>query len=110
MPLPGFRHEPVNEHGVMLLFGMVAEDLGYVIEAVQSGFPDCEARRRVEGERWQRVNIEFEFESKNFREHGHPLTGCDVIVCWRHNWPSCPEHIEVVDLSTVIQSLASSED
>jgi hypothetical protein len=103
---PGLRHEPVNEQGVVLLFGMLARDLGYSIEAVQKGFPDCEAIRQVAPERWQRVNIEFEFESKNFRDHGHPVTGCDVIVCWRHNWDDCPKHIEVVELSSVIKSLA----
>jgi hypothetical protein len=58
----------------------------------------------------QRVNIEFEFESRNFRDHGHPLTGCDVIVCWRHNWLACPAHIEVLDLSTFIKSLRRSQD
>jgi hypothetical protein len=106
----GLRHEPVNEQGVVLLFGMLAKELGYVIEAVQTGFPDCEAKRRIAPERWQCVHIEFEFESRNFRDHGHPSNGCDVIVCWRHNWHECPEDIEVVELSSVIQSLANSED
>jgi hypothetical protein len=100
----GLRYEPVNEQGVVLLFGMLAEDLGYLIEAAQKGFPDCQALRQVAPDRWQRVNIEFEFESKNFRDHGHPLTGCDVIVCWRHNWPNCPDHIEILELSTQIFS------
>ena len=104
LDFPTLRHEPVNEQGVVLLFGMVAKHLGYVVEAVQKGFPDCEAMRQVAPERWQRVNIEFEFESKNFRDHGHPLTGCDVIVCWRHNWPDCPDHIEVLELSTQMKS------
>lgn len=106
----GLRYEPVNEQGVVLLFGMLAKDLGYVVEAVQTGFPDCEARRQVSADRWQRVNVEFEFESKNFRDHGHSANGCDVIVCWRHNWHDCPNHIEVLDLSRVIQSLANSDD
>jgi len=106
----GLRHEPVNEQGVVLLFGMLAKELGYVIEAVQTGFPDCEAKRQIAPERWQRVHIEFEFESRNFRDHGHPSTGCDVIVCWRHNWDECPENIEVVELSSVIKSLANAED
>ena len=105
----GLRYEPVNEQGVVLLFGMLAKDLGYLIEAVQKGFPDCEAMRQVAPERWQRVHIEFEFESKNFRDHGHPLTGCDVIVCWRHNWDDCPDHIEVLELSTLIKSLPTPE-
>jgi len=109
MHLPNFRHEPVNEQGVVLLFGMLAKDLGYMIEAVQKGFPDCEAKRQIAPERWQRVRIEFEFESRNFRDHGHPASGCDLIVCWRHNWEECPKHIEVVELSGVLKSLANGE-
>jgi Homing endonuclease associated repeat len=106
----GLRYEPVNEQGVVLLFGMLAQDLGYLIETVQTGFPDCEALRQIAPERWQRVHIEFEFESRNYREHGHPVTGCDVIVCWRHNWPDCPAHIEVLELSSRIKSLPTSPD
>ena len=105
----GMRREPVDEQGVVLLFGMLAQDLGYMVEHVQRGFPDCEATREIGPERWQRVLIEFEFESRNFRDHGHPLTGCDVIVCWRHNWHDCPKHIEVLELSRVIECLASSK-
>ena len=103
------RHEPVNEQGVVLLFGILAKKLGYTIEAVQTGFPDCEAKRQIGPDRWQRVRIEFEFESRSFRDHGHPSSGCDVIVCWRHNWEDCPKHIEVVELSSTIMSLANSE-
>ena len=101
----GFLREPMNEQGVVLLFGMLANELGYSIEAVQKGFPDCEAMRQIAPGRWQRVRIEFEFESKNFHDHGHSVHGCDVIVCWRHNWDQCPKHIEVVELSSVIKSL-----
>src|ERR1700680_1791624 len=56
----GLRHEPVNEGGVVFLFGMVAKELGYLVESVQAGFPDCEAKRQVAPGRWQRVRIEFE--------------------------------------------------
>lgn len=100
-----FRHEPLNEQGVVLLFGMLAGKLGFIIDTVQKGFPDCEAIRHVAPGRWQRVLIEFEFESRNFRDHGHPTDGCDLIVCWRHNWPDCPSHIEIVELSSMIGSL-----
>ncbi len=110
MDFPTLRHEPVNEQGVVLLFGMVAKHLGYVVESVQAGFPDCEAKRQIAPKRWQRVNLEFEFESRNFRDHGHPLTGCDVIVCWHHNWEDCPKHIEVLELSTLIKSFRRSQD
>ncbi len=106
----GLRHEPINEQGVVFLFGMIAKELGYMVEAVQTGFPDCEAKRQVGPDKWQRVRIEFEFESRNFRDHGHPGDGCDVIVCWRHNWHDYPQNLEVVELISVIKTLSKSDD
>jgi hypothetical protein len=106
----GLRHEPVNEQGVVFLFGMVAKEIGYMVEAVQTGYPDCEAKRQIAANTWQRVRIEFEYESRNFRDHGHAQDGCDVIVCWRHNWPECPPSLEVVELASIIQTLSKSED
>jgi len=44
--------------------------------------------------------IEFEKESRNFLKHGHDPNGCDLIVCWEHNWPECP--VEVLALRDVI--------
>ena len=107
----GLRHAPVNEQGVVFLFGMVARELGYMVEAVQTGFPDCEAKRQVARGQWQPVRIEFEFESRNFTTHpGHDPKRCDVIVCWRNNWHDCPDTIEVVELSKVIQGLSKSDE
>jgi hypothetical protein len=106
----GLRHEPVNEQGVVFLFGMVARELGYLVEAVQTGYPDCEAKRQIGPGKWQRVRIEFEYESRNFRDHGHPVNGCDIIVCWRHNWDNYPQTLEVLELRTVIRTLAASDD
>ena len=100
----------MNESGVVFLFGIVARELGYYVEAVQAGYPDCEAKRQIAPGKWQRVKIEFEFESRNFRDHGHPPEGCDIIVCWRHNWTECPDHLEILELSQVIQELAASDD
>jgi hypothetical protein len=96
------QHAPINEQGVVFLFGMVAHDLGFVIERVQTGYPDCEAKRRVKGGRgYERVRIEFEFRSSNFN---HQPEGCDLIVCWEHNWSECP--IEVLELRSAIRSLS----
>jgi hypothetical protein len=106
----GLRHAPVNEDGVIFLFGMVAKELGYLVESIQGGFPDCEAKRPITSGQWQRVRIEFEFESRNFRDHGHSANDCDVIVCWAHNWPECPAHLEIVELSRIIQHLADAAD
>ena len=103
----GLRHEPVNEQGVVFLFGMVARELGYLVEAVQSGFPDCEAKRKISKGQWQPVKIEFEFESRNFIEHGHDPANCDVIVCWIDNLPERPADIEVLALSEAIKKLSN---
>lgn len=75
----GLQHTPINEQGVVFLFGMVCRDLGYLVEAVQTGFPDCEGKRRVDSHRWERVRIEFEFKSSNFLKHGHDTNLCDSI-------------------------------
>ena len=89
-------HGPINEAGVIYLFGTMAERLGFVVTRIQSEFPDCEAMRLVDEDRWQRVWIEFEYESRNFLKHLHDANGCDMIVCWKHNWPECP--LEVLEL------------
>lgn len=107
MPLPAMAYEPVNEMGVMVLFSMLAQQLGFVIEAVQSGFPDCEAKIEVEPGRWQHFRIEFEYESLQFKKHGHDPSQCDLIVCWRHNWKNCPPHIQVLELSKLVGHLTS---
>ena len=103
----GLRHAPINEQGVVFLFGMVSRELGFLVEAVHASFPDCEAKRIVDSQnsRWQRVRIEFEFKSRTFKDHGHDPAKCDLIVCWQHNWPECP--IDVVELSTVIEEMST---
>jgi hypothetical protein len=99
LPWPELVHEPVNEGGVVFAFGMMARRLGFAVRRIQRAFPDCEALREVSRNQWQMVRIEFEFESRNFVLHRHDPNGCDVIVCWVHNWPECPVNIEVVELS-----------
>ncbi len=96
-------YAPVNEQGVVFLFGMVSEALGFSIEYIGIDFPDCEAKRYIEGrgKQQQRVKIEFEFRSRNF---DHVVEDCDIIVCWEDNWGSdCP--LEVIELRTEIKKL-----
>jgi hypothetical protein len=108
-PLPGLAHEPVNEMGVILLFGMVARQLGFIVESVHAGFPDCEARMEMQPGRWQRVRIEFEYESRAFKQHNHDAEQCDLIICWRHNWKGCPPRLQVLELSRMMGNLESGD-
>jgi len=103
---------PVNEMGVVLVFGMVAADIGCAVDAVGTDFPDYSARRLVADgpggalgadARWEPVRVEFEYRSRNFFYHGHEVDECDVIICWQHDWPDCP--LEVLALEDVVASL-----
>jgi hypothetical protein len=98
----GLVYSPTNEQGVVFLFGKVAGDLNMYVEEVKTGFPDC-IGRRFTGKGWERLAIEFEFCSLEFKNHKHDHTRCDLIVCWEHNWPDCP--IEVIELRQIIESL-----
>lgn len=101
----GLTYAPVNEQGVVFLFGKVNDDLGIKIESVQVGFPDAigiDYRHRTD--EGVRKRIEFEFHSSNY---DHPLDGCDIIVCWDHDWKECPESIEVIALKNEIGKLGA---
>jgi hypothetical protein len=93
-------YAPVNEMGVVFLFGWMSPQLGYVVHKLQPEFPDCEAMRLVGEDMCELVRIEFEYESRNFLKHMHDVKGCDLIICWRHNWPECP--LEVLELRKVL--------
>jgi hypothetical protein len=99
---PGLFHAPVNELGVVYLFGILSDKLGFEVDSIQSGFPDCEAKRKLKNNRWQSVRIEFEYRSSNFIEHGHDITKCDLIICWEHDWNDCP--LEVISLKEYIKT------
>jgi hypothetical protein len=105
LTIPGLGREPVNEAGVIFLFGALAGRLGFVVERVQTGFPDCEALREVAPGRWQRLRIEFEYASRNFARHGHRHQECDAIICWVHDWADCPDALEVIELKQVVKCL-----
>jgi hypothetical protein len=100
----GLEHAPINEQGVIFLFGMICRELGYVVQMLKTGFPDCEAKRQLRPGVWQRVRIEFEFRSRTFCTHRHDPQQCEVIVCWENNWPDCP--IEVQELKSALPRLS----
>ena len=101
----GLRFAPINEQGVVYLFGMISRELGFLIESIRTEYPDCEGKRCVDKDenRWEHVLIEFEYKSSQFREHGHSLEDCDLIVCWIHDWEDCP--IDVLELKSAIRYL-----
>jgi hypothetical protein len=100
-----FAFVPTYEQEVVAIFAAVAEELGFEILSQRVAFPDCLARRRLTGprNRFADCRIEFELFSRDFVTHGHAVTGCELIVCWEHNWPESP--IEVLEMQSPIRKL-----
>jgi hypothetical protein len=106
----GMVYSPVNENGVVFLFGKVVEDLNMYIEEIKPGYPDCIARRFV-GNGWQRLSIEFELKASNFMQHKHDPRLCDAIVCWDNDLSKTGplKEIEVIELKSLIKELPNRE-
>ena len=97
---------PVNEQGVVFLFGALSSKLGFIVTYVGTQYPDIEAFREVAPGRWQRVRIEAEYLSRNFLDHCHDPSGCDLIVCWENNWPEAP--MEVIELKEHVRLIGGA--
>src|SRR3972149_2431794 len=91
------HYAPQNEQGVVFLFAHFAPRLRMRMDQIRYVFPDCIAYEKTSGGE-RRVRIEFEYRSRMFKTHRHPLGGCDCIVCWEHDWPECPARIRIVEL------------
>ena len=101
----GLTYAPVNEQGVVFLFSKMNDDLGIKIESIQEAFPDAIGIDYRSGrDIGLRKKIEFEFLSSNY---DHPPSGCDIIVCWTHDWKDCPSTIEVIELKSELSKLGS---
>jgi hypothetical protein len=105
----GLRFAPASRQGVVYLFGMVSNELGFLIESFISEFPDCEGKRCVDQEnnQWEPIRIQFEYKSSDFKTRisakGYDESKCDLIVCWNHNWEDSPT--EVLELRSILQYL-----
>lgn len=91
------HYAPENEQGVVFLFAHLAPKLRMRIDQIKQSFPDCIAYEKMSGSE-KRVRIEFEYRSRSFKTHRHPINKCDCIVCWEHDWPECPKKIRVIEL------------
>src|ERR1017187_7200790 len=91
------NYAPENELGVVFLFAHLAKRWRLRIDEIRPGFPDCIAFQKAHSKE-KRIRIEFEFKSQNFHTHGHDPSKCDWIVCWEHNWPSAPKHLNIIEL------------
>lgn len=101
----GLTNAPIEENGVIFLFGKLHERMGIRIKAIRKGFPDAVGEVWIKDRLYPRT-IEFEYKSSNFPTH-HKKEGwdkCDIIVCWEHDWRECPKNIFVIELKKEIET------
>lgn len=101
----GLVYSPINEQGVVFLFGKVAHEFGMYVELIRTGYPDCIAKRYIGKDRWEEIKIEFEYKSSEFVRHKHKIEDVDMIVCWEHDWEDCHKSIEILELKNEISKL-----
>ncbi len=99
----GIVYEPINEQGVILLFAALCYDLGFRIEGIRTKFPDAILKRKNSKGNFSKCLAEFEFRSSHYQLHNHPTKGCNLIICWGHDWKDSP--IEVLELKSIIKDL-----
>src|SRR5437667_193101 len=68
---PGLTYAPINEQGVVLLFGMLADNIGFSVESIRVHYPDAIVidYRAGKESRGVRKYVEFEYLSSNFEGH-----------------------------------------
>lgn len=105
----GLQFAPINDKGVVFLFGMISHELGFVIEGVRTESPDCEGKRCLDTDsnQWERVKIDFKYRSSDSKVQGYNENESDIIVCWIHDWEECP--LEVLELQSTIELLENSK-
>lgn len=77
---------PQNEKQTIELFRFLEPWIRWRIVHLQTRFPDA----IIEHQNGPRLIVEFEHSSINYKIHDHPTEGCDLIVCFRNNWPDAP--------------------
>lgn len=95
----GLTNAPMEENGVIFLFGKLHDRMGIRIKAIRKGFPDAVGEVWIKDRLYPRT-IEFEFRSSDFKRHGHNPDKCDIIVCWEHDWNDCPRHLFIIELKS----------
>src|SRR5947199_4898322 len=104
---PGLTYAPINEQGVVLLFGMLADDIGFSVESIRVHYPDAIVidYRSGKNTRGVRKYVEFEYLSSSFGRQNHDPKECDMIVCWEDDWENRPKELEVLELKVLLQKL-----
>jgi hypothetical protein len=93
---------PVNDRGVFALCMAMLEDLRLQVEEIPEDSPFCTVRRQSK-RGWQRLTLAYAYKSSGLQHDEASFPADTLIVCWEHDWLTCPW--EVIELRLVIHEL-----
>ncbi len=101
----GIKRSPVDTRGVIYIFGLVSEELNFIIETFGSGRSGFFGKRNlsIEEEKWEKVKIGFALNSYDLKDSRKLTNSWDLLVCWKHDWEDCS--LEVLELSSTLKIL-----
>ncbi len=101
----GIKFAPVDTRGVIFIFGLISEELNFIIESFGADRFCFSGKRNTssDGEKWEYVNIGFALDSLDLKSGGRMTKNCNFLVCWNHGWEDCP--IEVLELRSTLDLL-----
>ena len=101
----GIKTAPADVKGVTFIFGMICEELSFIIETFNTEMPCFEGKRNLDssGKKIQNVKIGVYYKSYDMKAKAGSFPDCDILVCWEHNWNECP--VEVLELKAVLKKL-----
>ena len=75
---------------------------------VRNAFPDARTEFLEHGKSGciRTLDIEFEYESKNYIEHNHNQESpqCHMIICWLNNWNSSMYYAPILSLKELLET------
>lgn len=72
----------ITENMVVYLAGLLTPLFGWRTLNIQDLFPDATYEDITNH---AIIKVEFEKQTRDFLEHQHPASGCDIILCWEDN-------------------------
>ncbi len=101
----GIKFAPVDTRGVIFVFGLVCEELNFIVESFGLDRYCFSGKRNQssEEEKWESVKIGFALNSLDLQKNERLTKSCELLVCWENGWKDCP--VEVLELSTTLMRL-----
>ncbi len=101
----GLKSPPSNKGELMLIFGIVCEELSFMIEQFPQKGEFFRAKRKTgdKSKTWESIIANFSLRSSDAVGDKSIIDKCDILICWKNDWLDCP--LEVLELSKTLTEL-----